>query len=89
MHESRSSLDRFVRRIYRRLVVLRLLEWSGLGFAAGCATSLIFVLVLRNQRESLFLVAGSQLGLGMLVGLIAALLRRPRMIEAAVEADRQ
>src|SRR5215208_349778 len=89
MHESPSSLDRFVRRVYRRLVVLRLLEWSGLGFAAACVTSLISILLLRNQHESLFLIGGAQLGLGTLMGLIAALLRRPRMIDAAVEADRQ
>jgi hypothetical protein len=89
MHESPSSLDHFVRRVYRRLVVLRLLEWSGLGFAAGCATSLISILVLRNQSDSTFLIAAMQMAFGMVVGFIAALLRRPRMIEAAVEADRQ
>jgi hypothetical protein len=89
MHEFPSSLDCFLRRVYRRLVVLRLAEWAGLGFAAGCATALISILVLRNQNESTLVIAAAQMVLGMAVGFIAALLRRPRMIEAAVQADRQ
>jgi len=89
VHASQGSLDRFIRRVYRRLVVLRLLEWAGMGFAAGCAAALLLVILLRNSATSPLIVAAIMMGIGAGIGLIATLLRRPKMMDAAVEADRQ
>src|SRR4051812_37995834 len=89
MHEFPTSLDRFIRRVYRRLVVLRLLEWSGLGFAIACAFALIVMFLLPSTSQPPLPIATIILACGSAIGFIAALLPRPRMIDAAVEADRQ
>jgi hypothetical protein len=89
MNSSPSSLDRFIRRVYRRLVLLRLAEWAGVGFALGCALALPAILMLRSRPESPMAVAAVLIGAGAAGGFIAALLRRPRIMDAAVEADRQ
>ena len=89
VNASATSLDRFVRRVYRRLVVLRLLEWAGMGFAAGCAVALVPIILLRNRAESGLSVAAIIMGIGATVGFLASLLRRPKIIDAAAEADRQ
>jgi hypothetical protein len=89
MNPSATSLQRFVRRVYRRLVLLRLLEWAGIGFAIACASSLLCIAFLRNRNESPLMLAAILAVAGAAVGFIGALLRRPRIIDAAVEADRQ
>src|SRR5258706_15515510 len=89
MNSSPTSLDRFIRRVYRRLVLLRLAEWAGVGFALGCALALLSIVLVRNRPESPMAIAAVLTGVGVAIGFIAALLRRPRIIDAAVEADRQ
>src|SRR3954447_16047782 len=89
MEQTPSSVGRFVRRVYRRLIVLRLAEWAGVGFVAGCGLALVLIPLLRNRSESPLVLAGIITGIGAAIGLIAAALRRPGMIEAAIEADRQ
>src|SRR3954468_21674527 len=89
MQQTHSSVGRFVRRVYRRLIVLRLLEWAGVGFAAGCGLALLMIPLLRRQMDSPLYLAGIVAGIGAVTGLMAAALRRPRVIEAAIEADRQ
>ncbi len=89
MHASSSNLERFVRRVYRRLVVLRLLEWAGIGFAIACGLGLLSIVLLRNRAASPLGIAAIVAGMGAAVGFIGALLRRPKIIDAAVEADRQ
>src|SRR5712671_5032166 len=89
MNPSSTSLERFVRRVYRRLVVLRLLEWAGIGFAIACGLGLLSIVLLRNRAESPLGIAAILAGVGAAVGFIGALLRRPKIIDAAVEADRQ
>jgi len=89
VNASPTTLDRFIRRVYRRLVVLRLLEWAGLGFAIGCVLALPLILMLRNRPESPLMLAAIVTAIGAALGFIASLLRRPKIIDAAVEADRQ
>ncbi|HEV8293519.1 MAG TPA: hypothetical protein VGP94_16400, partial [Tepidisphaeraceae bacterium] len=89
MYASPTSLDRFIRRVYRRLLVLRLVEWAGLGFGIGCGFALLLIVLLRNRSESSPAVAGVVMAIGAALGFIASLLRRPQIIDAAVEADRQ
>ncbi|HEV8377842.1 MAG TPA: hypothetical protein VGP99_03250 [Tepidisphaeraceae bacterium] len=89
MNVSASSLDRFIRRVYRRLVVLRLVEWAGLGFGIGCGLALLLIILLRNRSESPLALAAVVMTIGAALGFVACVLRRPKMIDAAVEADRQ
>src|SRR5207253_3171591 len=89
MNASSANLERFISRVYRRLVVLRLVEWAGMGFAAGCAIALLSIGLLRNQLESPLLLVAIIAGCGALLGFVTSLLRRPRILDAAVEADRQ
>src|SRR5687767_14907562 len=84
-----STLTRFIRRVYRRLVVVRLLEWSGIGFVVACAIALVAMLVMRSRPESPLTLAAIITSVGALIGLVSAALRLPRIIGAAVEADRQ
>lgn len=89
VNRSPSSLDRFIGRVYWRLVLLRLLEWSGIGFALGCGVALLSIPLLRNRQEAPLAIAAVIMAIGGVLGFIAALLRRPRVIDAAVESDRQ
>jgi hypothetical protein len=89
MDQTQSSVGRFVRRVYRRLIVLRLLEWTGVGFAAGCGVALLMIPLLRKQIDSPLNLAGIIAAIGAAIGFIAAALRRPKVLEAAIEADRQ
>src|SRR5258706_13145046 len=88
MNPSSTSLERFVRRVYRRLVVLRLLEWAGIGFAIACGVSLLSIVLLRNRTESPLGIAAIVAGGGAAGGFFGALLRRPKNIDAALGADR-
>jgi hypothetical protein len=89
MRTTDSSLNRFIRGVYWRLVVVRLVEWAGIGFVLGCAVALVGMLVMRNRPQSPLVVAGILVGIGAMAGLVAAALRRPKVIDAAIEADRQ
>src|SRR5687767_12108259 len=79
----------FLRALHRRMVVLRVLEKVGLGVLAGCALALFLmpILVWRGQG-TMPLVLGCG-GLGVVGGVLWGLARRPGMLAAAVEADRQ
>jgi len=89
VNESANHLERFIRRVYRRLVALRLLEWAGMGFAAGCVAAMLLVIFLRDRSQSSLILATIVMAIGAMLGFVASLLRRPRIIDAAVEADRQ
>jgi len=89
MNSSATSLERFIRRVYRRLVLLRLVEWAGIGFAIACGVSLLCIIILRKDNQSPLILAAISASAGAAIGFIGALLRRPRIIDAAVEADRQ
>lgn len=80
MNES-GELSRFVGRVHRRQVALRLLEHAGVGAALGAAAAMIAA----KRPEHFFLLVG----LGVGAGLSAGWLRRPMRINSAVEADRQ
>lgn len=88
MNASSTKLERFLRRVYRRLVLLRLAEWAGIGFALGCGVALLSIFALRNRSDSPLLIGAMPIG-GAVIGFAAALLRRPKILDAAVEADRQ
>jgi hypothetical protein len=89
MRSSATTLERFVRRVHRRWVVLRALEAAGVGAAVGCAAGLALVPVLLWRDRPAFGVAMALIAVAGAAGLIFGLTRRPTLLAAAVEADRQ
>ena len=89
MRHEATSLSRFVRRVHLRLVLVRAAECAAIGTlcAAGISLLLLPLLVIRS-RPALPVVL-ILLGVGALVGVAWMALRRPRVLDAAVEADRQ
>ena len=84
-----AQLDRFVRALHRRLVMVRALECAGLGALAGCcfAAGLIPLLLWRDQ-PAMPPTAGALI-IGALAGFVWGATRRPSRLDAAAEADRQ
>jgi hypothetical protein len=89
MAAASSHLERFLRAVHRRMVVLRICERVGLAVLAGCILALLLmpILIWRGQ-ETMPLVMGCG-ALGIFSGLLWGLARRPGVLAAAVEADRQ
>jgi hypothetical protein len=83
------QLDRFLRAVHRRLVIVRAVERGGAcaAVAAGFAGVLAGAMLWSGQDGLVPAVA--TLALGAAIGLVWGLVRGPRMIDAAVEADRQ
>src|SRR6476661_1546021 len=89
MSPASEHLDRFIGALHRRLLVVNLLERSGLGALAGSAVAaLVIPLMLWRDDTAVAPAAGAVL-LGAVAGVIRALLRRPTILDAAAEADRQ
>ena len=89
MAQSGSDLDRFVRRVHRRYVVLRAAEGLGLGALAGCAVGLVLLALLWWEGRGTLAPSAAAVGFGACVGLAWGIARRPRLLDAATEADRQ
>ena len=89
MRHEATSLSRFVRRVHLRLVLLRAAECAGVGIlcAAGVSLLVLPLLVIRNRAP--LPVVLILLAIGALIGITWISLRRPRVLDAAVEADRQ
>lgn len=73
------DLMRFVGRVHRRRVAVRLLEQAGIGAAAGA------VMVWGKNWDYVFLLVG----VGAVIGLLVGWWRRPSRMNSAVEVDRQ
>jgi hypothetical protein len=84
-----TPLDRFVRALHRRLLLLRLLEATGLGALAGCAVGGILIPLLLWRGVSAMPPTLVALFVGAAGGMTWSLARRPSPLQAAVEADRQ
>jgi hypothetical protein len=87
--KSLSNLERFIQRVYRRLVVLRVLEGGGVGLLVAGTAAIILFSVKIYRGEAVGAAAGVMALLGGLAGIGWAIWRRPRPIDAALEADRQ
>src|SRR4051794_29991151 len=82
-------LDRFVAALHRRLLVVTLLEQTGLGVLAGSVVAAVLIpLLIWAGRPALEPTVGA-VGVGALIGLLTALKNRPTRLAAAAEADRQ
>src|SRR5687767_2517189 len=83
------NLVRFLNRLHRRLFFLRLAEHAGVGLVIGAGISVLLlpVFILRERPALPVLVV--LLSVGAVTGAAWLLIRRPRLIETAGEADRQ
>ncbi|MFI5379671.1 MAG: hypothetical protein ACHRHE_10265 [Tepidisphaerales bacterium] len=89
MSSQTRQLRSFVARLHRRLLVVRLLECTGIGLLGGALAALVVLGVLLWQGRSAASPAVVLLSLGAVTGLVWGWTRRPSSIVAAEEADRQ
>lgn len=83
------SLTRFVHRLHRRLILLRLLESAAIGLACAAVLAVLVLPVLLMSEKPALPVVTALLPLGAMIGILWRMLRRPGVIDAASEADRQ
>src|SRR2546421_4281142 len=90
-HASNSdrNLVRFVRAVHRRLVVMRALEFAGVGVALGSACALVLAGALWWMGRNALPMCAAAMAIGAACGFACGLLRRPTVMQAAGEADRQ
>jgi hypothetical protein len=86
---SGSDLDRFIRRVHRRYVVLRAAEGLGLGALVGCGVGLVLLALLWWEGRTALGPSTAAVAFGAGVGLAWGVARRPRLLDTATEADRQ
>jgi hypothetical protein len=79
----------FLRRIRRRWVAWRVVEFAGIGAASAAAVGLILVPVLVWRAEPATSFAVMLLAIGAVAGALWGATRRPTLLQTAVEADRQ
>lgn len=89
MRRTSTTLERFLRRVHRRWIFLRALEAAGVGAGIGCAAALALVPVLLWRDQPALSVSLVLIAVTGAAGLIFGLTRRPTLLAAAVEADRQ
>ncbi|HEV2295884.1 MAG TPA: hypothetical protein VGR35_18705 [Tepidisphaeraceae bacterium] len=89
MSRSRTNLDRFVGAVHRRWVMLRMVETTGLAVLGGCGMSLLVLPILLWRREPALPVVLTTTAVAAFAGFIAGVVRRPSLLSAATEADRQ
>ena len=81
--------ERFLQRVHRRQVALRLLERVGLGTLGGCAAALPLVGILLWRGMGAAQVAVAVPLIGAAAGVLWGVLVRPTRMATALEADRQ
>lgn len=89
MRKRQGNLSTFIRRVYHRLLWMRVLESAGLGVLIGSILGLVLVGVLLWRGESALLLAEWLLPLSAFGGVVWAVFRLPTALDAAIEADRQ
>jgi hypothetical protein len=83
------DLDRFIRAVHRRWVIVRAAEHVGMCVLGGCVLALVFLPILLWRGEPALPTVGMITLLAATAGLIAGIVRRPDRMSAATEADRQ
>src|SRR4051812_48354080 len=82
-------LDRFLRAVHRRLLVLRAIERGGACAAVACAVAAVLIgAAMWTGRDALRMCVAT-VTVGAVAGIVWGLVRRPSMLRAAAEADRQ
>lgn len=85
----RSEFERFIGRVHRRYLALRILECAGLGVLGGCAAAALLLTIALWRGYPAFNLAVSAVAAGAAAGLLWGLTTRPTPLAAAMEADRQ
>jgi hypothetical protein len=83
------SVERFLRAVHRRWIVVRLFERAGIGILVGCGVAALLLPVMIWRGDNAAPVIAIFLSIGALAGLGAGWLRKPSALSAAMEADRQ
>jgi hypothetical protein len=83
------ALDRFLRAVRRRWVLVRAAEHVGACVLGGCAVALLLLPILLWRGEPALPVVSMILLIAVVAGLIAGFVRRPDLMSAAAEVDRQ
>ncbi len=83
------DLDRFLRAVHRRWVAVRVAEAMGVGVVIGSALALMVLPIVLWRGEPAMPVVWMTTGIAAFVGMIAGVIRRPDVMSAAAEADRQ
>ena len=86
---SAPPLLRFLRAVHRRLVVVRALERAGVCLAVAAAFAAVLVVAMWWEGRDALVAVAATLSIGALAGIGWGLVRRPRLLDAAIEADRQ
>jgi hypothetical protein len=89
VHRDLSEFERFIHRVHRRYVALRLVEQTGLGILAGAGVGLPLVAIAIWRSLPAATLAIASLTLGAIAGLLHGYLTRPIPLQSALEADRQ
>jgi hypothetical protein len=83
------DLDRFLRGVHRRLIVVRALERAGICAAIAAAFALVFNSTMLWRGDNGLPLSLATILLGGAIGLLWGLASRPALSDAAVAADRQ
>lgn len=89
MRASADTLLPFIRAVRRRMVLLRLLERTGLAVASASVVGLLLAAILIYRGQSAGELLTVLLGLAALAGIVWGLTNLPTRLAAAEEADRQ
>lgn len=87
--ERPSQFERFIGRVHRRYLVLRVLECAGLGVLGGCAAAAPLLAIALWRGYPTINLAVAALAVGVAAGLLWGGTTRPTPLSAAMEADRQ
>ena len=86
---SESQVDRFLRALHRRLVLLRGLERMGQCLLIGCGGAALLMPIVWWRGGPMLAVTAFILAMSCGIGLLMAALRRPTALDAALLADHQ
>lgn len=84
-----TPLDRFIRAVHLRWIIIRMIERAGVGVLAGSLVAGVLLPILLWRNQSPWSTLLGCLALGAAGGLLLGWIRRPTRLAAAVEADRQ
>jgi hypothetical protein len=83
------QLDSFLKRVHRRWTLWRVLEHAAIGVLGGCAFAAIVGTVAYSRGDSALPFCAAGIVPGAAVGALLGWIRRPSILQAAMEADRQ
>ncbi len=89
MSFSNGHFERFIRRLHRRQVAVRIVERAGIALLAGCGVAILLMLLLIWRGQPAFPVALSTLAIAIVGGVAWGVVERPSQLASAIEADRQ